>query len=170
LLSSSPKTRPGDFPPCQERHLRAGTDVKFPIVIDPADGGERFQMCVLHARHVISAFMNGVGRGKARLDIADTAFDFGDEIAFRIDHGVVRGLIVDHRRAGAHGDFRIKHRRQHLVVDLEAPAAFFGGGLGFGDHRGDALADEADHVVQHHGVFRVDTANFVPRAGKHRLW
>ena len=65
-------------------------------------------------------------------------------------------FIVQQRCVRLHRGNRIEHRRQDLVSDVEQPAGLFGRGLGFGDHRGDALAYEADHVVEHVGVVRID--------------
>ena len=73
-------------------------------------------------------------------------------------------LVVQQRRAGLHGGDRIEHRRQDLVLDLAArgtPAS--AARLGFADHRGDALADEAGDVVQHVGVVGIDQMVLVQR-------
>ncbi len=106
-------------------------------------------MRVLHPRHIISAFMDGVGGGKSGFDIADAAFDLGHEIAFWVEHGVVGRLVVHDRRAVAHRQFRVEHRRQDFVIDLQPAATFFRGALAVGDNGGDALADEAHDTIQH---------------------
>ena len=43
------------------------------------------------------------------------------------------------------------------------PAGLFGGGLGFGDDRRDALTDEAHHIVENIGVVGIDQMILVHR-------
>ena len=54
---------------------------------------------------------------------------------------------------------------QQLVLDLEQPAGFLGGGLGLGDHGGDPLADEAHDIVEHIGVVGIDQMILMRRRG-----
>ena len=60
------------------------------------------------------------------------------------------------RSARKHGLLGVEHGGKHLVVHLHAPAALLRGGLGFGDHGGDPLADEPRDVVEHVGVIGID--------------
>ena len=89
--------------------------------------------------------------GEALLDAADLAVDVDIDIVAEGD-----ALFVQERRARLHRRFRVEHRRQELVVDLEQAAGRFGGGFGFRDDGGDPLADEADDVVEHVGVVGID--------------
>ena len=72
-------------------------------------------------------------------------------------------FVVQDRRAGLHGDLRIEHRGQKLVLDLEQAAGFFRRGLGLGDAGSDPLADEAHDIVEHIGVVGVDQMILVRR-------
>ena len=65
-------------------------------------------------------------------------------------------LVVQDRRARLHGRSGSNTGGQDLVLDLEQPAGRLRGALGLGDHGGDALADEADDVVEHVGVVGID--------------
>ncbi len=151
----------------EERHLRAGAHIELAVGIEPGDGGMGLEMGVLDTRGDVSAFMHDVGRGKSRRDIANIAVDLRNDVVGRI--GDARGGIlgVNDRRARTHGFFRIKDRGQVLVVHHHAAAAFLGGRLAVGHHRGDALADEAHDVVQHFRVVGVDRADF--RDGRLRM-
>ena len=60
------------------------------------------------------------------------------------------------RSAGKHGLLGVEYGGKHLVVHFHQPAAFLRGGLRFGDHGGDPLADEPRDVVEHVSVVGVD--------------
>ncbi len=151
----------------EERHLRAGAYVEPAGGVGPADGGQRFEMGMLHARHKVSALMHGVGLREANFDIANAAVHFPHDIVLRIENArFLRVLVVDHRRARRHGLFRIEHRRQGFVIDLDLAAGFLGGGFALGHHGGDPLADEAHDRIQHHGVVGIDQADFMARSRK----
>ncbi len=77
-----------------------------------------------------------------------------------------RLIRVDRRRAGGDRLYRIDHRGQDFIVDLEAAAAFLGGGFGLRDHGRDLLPDESDHRVEHAGVVGIHPVLFVPRGRK----
>ena len=64
---------------------------------------------------------------------------------------------------GRHGRLRIEHRGKKLVIDLEQPARFFRGALGFGHNGGNALADETDDIVEHVGIVGIDEVILVRR-------
>ena len=102
--------------------------------------------------------MHGVGLGEAGRDAADLAVDFDIDVAAR-----GAALVVQDRRVRLHGGFRVEHGRQHLVLDLERPAAVLGRALGLGDDGGNALADEAHHVVEDVGVVGIDEMILVRR-------
>ncbi len=60
---------------------------------------------------------------------------------------IVRRVVVQHRRAGPHRLFRIEHRRQRLVDDLDRSQRAPRRDLILGRDRGDRLADIA-HLVR----------------------
>ncbi len=115
---------------------------------------------VLHARRRIGHFVDGVGFLEALRHVADLALQRAEDVAVLGDDLV---LVVQQRRPGLHGGDRIEHRRQDFIVDVEGAAAGLGRGLAFADHRGDALADEAGHIVQDVGVVGIDEMVFVQR-------
>ena len=143
-----------------ERRLRARPHMQPAIVAPPGDGAVRLQMHVLRPRGRIGHLVDGVGFGKTLLDAAELAVNVDIDIVAKGD-----ALFVQDRRARLHGDFRIEHRRQELVVDLEQAAGLFRGGFGFGDHGGDPLADEADDIVEHVGIVRIDQMILMGRRG-----
>ena len=97
-------------------------------------------------------------------DIAEFAMDFRDDVARRIGDPMGRRLVaVDDRRARCDRLRGIDHRGQDFIIDREPTTAFFGGGLGVGDHGGDLLPDEADDLVEHFGVVRVHPVLLMPR-------
>ena len=140
----------------QERHLRAGTQVQHAAVIDPADGGVRLQVRLLGALGGIGALVDDVRFGKAGFDVADAAVHLARDIVERIAYARFRPLVVDQRRAVFHRVFRLEHRRQDVVVDLELAAAFFRRRFAVGHNRRDPLADEAHHVVEHQRIVGID--------------
>ena len=129
-----------------------------PIVAPPGDRAVRLEMHVLGAGGRIGHFVDGVGLGEAMLDIADLAMDVDIDIVAKGD-----ALIVQDRRGGLHGRFRVEHRRQKLVVHFEQPARFLGGAFGLGHHRRHPLADEAHDIVEHVGVVGIDHVILVGR-------
>ena len=141
-----------------EGRLRAGADVNAAVVAAPGDRAVRLQMHVLDARGRIGHLVHGVGSLEAVRHAADLAVDVDEDVAF-----LGAALVVQDRRVRRHRGDRIEHRRQDLVADVEQPAGVVGGGLGLGDHRGDALADEAHDVVEHVGVVRIDQMVLVGR-------
>ena len=89
--------------------------------------------------------------------VAGLGFDFLEDVVRRVlDPGVDVLVAVKLRGAGQHGLVGVEHGGKHLVVDLHQPAALLRGGLGFGDHGGDPLADEPRDVVEHVGVVGID--------------
>ena len=115
-------------------------------------------MRVLHPGGGIGHLVDGVGVRKTGRDAADLAVDFGVDVATRL-----AALLVQDRRVRLHGGDRIEHGGQHLVLDRERPAAGLGRAFALGDHRGDALADEPHHVVEHVGVVGIDEMVLVRR-------
>ena len=107
----------------------------------------RLQMHVLHPRGRIGHLVDGVGLPEALLDIAEVTMNVDIDVVAKGDT-----LFVQDRRARLHGDFRIEHRRQDFVIDVEQAAGFFRGSLGLGHHGRDPLAYEAHHIVEHVGV------------------
>ena len=73
-----------------------------------------------------------------------------------LDPGIDVLVAMKLRGAGKHGLLGVEHGGKHLVVDFHQPAALLRGGLGFGDHGGDPLADEPRDVVEHVGVVGID--------------
>jgi len=100
--------------------------------------------------------MDGVGLPEALLDAANFAMDIDIDVATGRDT-----TFVQNRCAGLHRLLRIKHRWQWLIVDLQQPARFFRGTLGFGDDGRDPLANEADDIVEDVGVVRVHKVIFM---------
>ncbi len=88
-----------------------------PVVVEPGDSAQRFEMGMLDARYEVGAFVGHIGFGKAGFDVAEIAVHVGDDIVFRIGNTGFRALVVDDRRAILHGQFRIEHRRQDFIVD-----------------------------------------------------
>ena len=134
-----------------ERRLRACADVETSVLAQPGQRPVRLQMHVLGARGRVGHLVHGVGLGEAFVHTA--------ELPVNIDIDVVAigdALVVQDRRVRFHGGFRVEHGRQQLVIDFELPAAFFGRGLGFRHDGGNALADEADHIVEEVGVVGID--------------
>ena len=89
------------------------------------------------------------------------------ELAVNVDIDVVAEgdalLFVQDRRARLHGNFRIEHRGQKLVFDLEQAAGFFRRCLGLGHAGRDPLADEAHDIVEDVGVVGIDQMILVRR-------
>ena len=123
-------------------------------------------MGVLDALGDVGRFVDEVGRGEALLDVADMAVDLGENVAGGIVDARLRSGVVDHRRARRHRRLGIEHGGKHLVVDDEAPAAFLRRAFAVGDHRGDALADKADDVVEDHGIGGIVLVALVARRGE----
>ncbi len=92
---------------------------------------------------------------------------FRHDVAPRVGDALFRRLVdVKQRRAWCDRLRRIDHRRQDVVIDLEPTAAFFSCCLGFSNHGGDLLSDEAHDIVEHAGVVRIHPGFFVPRGGE----
>ena len=128
------------------------------VVAPPGDGAVRLEMHMLRARGRVGHLVDGVGLLEALLDIA--------ELAMNVDIDVVaegHALVVQDWRVRLHGQFRIEHRRQQLVFDLQRPAGRFRRGFGLGRHRRDPLADEAHDIVEHVGVVGIDQVILVRR-------
>ena len=103
------------------------------------------------------AFVDGVRLGESRGHVAGLGLDFLEDVARAIlDPGIDVLVAMDLRSAGKHGLLGVEHGGKHLVVHLHQPAALLRGGLGFGDHGGDPLADEPRDVVEHVGVVGID--------------
>ncbi len=164
----------------QEWYLRAGTHVQDAGRIDPGEPAMGFQGGVLDALGGERSLVGDRGLGQGPGDIAILAMGFRHDVALRIRDAMVRRLVgVEPGRARCDRLRRIDHIRQNVVVDLEAAAAFLRGGLGFRDHGGDLLTDEADDIVQHAGVVRIHPGLLVPRGreqpvrrifeGQHRM-
>ena len=102
--------------------------------------------------------MDDVGFLEAVRDIADLAVDVDVDVSAR-----VQAFVVKDRRARLHRLLGIEDGGQDLIVDLDQPCGCFGGGLGFGDDGGDALADETHDVVQHVGIVGIDEVILVRR-------
>ncbi len=121
------------------------------VVPPPGDRAVRLEMHVLRARGRVGHLVDGVGLAETLLDIAELAMDVDIDI-------VAKGhaLVVQDRRARLHGQLRIEHRGQKLVLDFEQAAGLLRGRLGFGCHRRDPLTDEAHDIVEHVGVVRID--------------
>ena len=143
------------------RRVRNGTWVlermlRTPVGIDPGEPAMGFERRVLDALGGEGALIGDGGLRQRGRDVAIFTMLFGDDVAPRIGDAVFRRLVaVNDRCARCDRQRRIEHRRQDLVVDLEAAAALFGGGFGLRDDSGDLLPDEADDVVEHAGVVGV---------------
>jgi len=96
--------------------------------------------------------VHDIGLPEALRHVADLPLQGAEDVA-GADHGA---LVVQDRRAGQHRRFRVEHRRQDLVLDLQRTAAGLGGALALGDHRGDALAREARDIVEQVDVVGID--------------
>ena len=114
-----------------------------------------FHVRVLDLRQRERAFVDGVRLGESPAHIAGLGLDFLEDVARVLDPGV-DVLAVQDAGAGEHGLVGVEHGGEHLVVDFHQPAALLRGGLGFGDHGGDPLADEPRDVVEHVGVVGID--------------
>jgi len=143
-----------------ERRLRAGAHMQASVVATPGERAVRLKMHVLHPRGRIGHFMNGVGLPEAFLDAAELTMNVDIDVVSEGD-----ALLVQNLSARLHGEFRVEHRGQELVVDLKAPAAFFGGALGLGHDRGHPLTDEAHDIVEHVGVVGIDQMILMRRGG-----
>ena len=141
-----------------ERRLRAGAHMQPAVVAPPGERAMRLEMHMLRARSRIGHLVDGVGLGEALLDAAELAVNVDIDVIAEGD-----ALLVQDRRPRQHGDFRIEHRRQQLVLDFEQAAGFLGRALGLGHHRSDALADEADDIVEHVGIVGIDQMIFMRR-------
>ncbi len=150
----------------EERGLRARAHVEVAVAVEPGHRAVGFEMGVLDALSDVGRFVNEVGGGEALLDVADMAVDLGEDVARGIVDARLPPDVVDHRRAGRHRRLGIEYGGQHLVVDDEAPAAFLRRGFAVGDHRSDALAGKADHVVEDDGIVGVVAVELVPRRGE----
>ena len=73
----------------------------------------------------------------------------------------IAAFVVQDGRSGFHRFFGVENGRQDLVLQVETAATFFGGSFSFGDDGGDALTDEARHVIEHVRIVGVDTIVFV---------
>jgi len=102
----------------------------------------------------VFAFEDQVGLAEAFLDVAEFFEDVAGDIARGVvDPGGIR-LVVDDGRAGFNGIFDLQDGRKHFVLDLDEAASLFRDGARFGRDGGDAIADEADLVVEEVGVVR----------------
>ncbi len=109
--------------------------------------------------------MDHVGRGEARVDVADVRVDLQQEVVDVVaGERVLRAVQL--RCPVGHGLLGVEDRRQHLVLHGHLPAALLGRPDRVGEHRGDALADEADRVVEDVGVVRIDEVVGVDRRGE----
>ncbi len=99
--------------------------------------------------------MDQVGLGEPGVDITDVGVDLEQDVAGGIaGERIVRAVQL--WRALGHRLFGVEHRRQHLVVDVDPAAALLRRGDRVGQDGDDALADEADRVVEDEGVVRID--------------
>ena len=73
---------------------------------------------------------------------------------------------MQHRCPGSAGLLRIENSGKDVVLDLHEPDCRVSCGGGLGDDRGDALADEADGVIEHPRVVGVVGAVFVAARGE----
>ena len=98
---------------------------------------------------------------------------------------ILRRLVIDQRRAVAEGVGGVGDHRQFSVIDLDQRGGVARLRLCFGDHHGNALADEADpvvrqrparrtvalrpaHVLRHHaGHQRTHAVSDIVLAGQH---
>ena len=112
--------------------------------------------------------MHEIGFGKASIDVAAGPVDPGDDVALRIENAGFRALVVQDRRVRPHRLFGIEDRGQQIVFDAQPAAPLLRRRLAFGHHRGDALADKANHVVEHAGVVGIVVADLVP-AGREQF-
>jgi hypothetical protein len=72
---------------------------------------------------------------------------------------------VDYRCSGLHRLLHVEDRREHLVVDLDAAAAFFGSSLAIGHHGRHPLPDEPHNVVEHVCIVGIDKVVVVDGGG-----
>ncbi len=139
------------------RGLGAGADVDALVGGEPGDRAMGFHVRVLDLGHRKRAFVNCIRLGESRGHITGFGFDFLEDVVRDVfDPGVDVLVAMNLRCAGNHGLLGVEHGGQHLVVEFHQPAALLGGGLGFGDHGGDPLADEPRDVVEHVGVVGID--------------
>ena len=111
--------------------------------------------------------MHDVRLGQPARRIATREMEFGYHVAARIMDACIRPLIrMQQRRPRLHGRLRVEHRRQHLVYDLQSPAARFRHCLALRQHAGDPLPDEAHDIVQHPRIGRIVQRIFMLRSGE----
>ena len=150
----------------EERHLRAGADIEHAILIEPGNRGMGLHRRMLDPLGGVGLFMHQVGFGETLFDVAATPRHLGNEVAAWIADARLRTLVVKHGRARAHCVMRVEHRWQQRVIHLESPAPRFRRGFAVGDNRSDALADEANHIVEHARVVGIIEAHFMTRRRK----
>ena len=139
------------------RGLGAGADVDAAVGGAPGDRAVGFHVRMLDLRQRERAFVDGVRLGKSPGHITGLGFDFLEDVVRRVlNPGVDVLAAMKLRGAGKHGLLGVEHGGKHLVVHFHQPAALLRGGLGFGDHGGDPLADEPRDVVEHVGVVGID--------------
>ena len=63
-----------------------------------------------------------------------------------VEAQIARQMVPEFRGAGLDRLMRQRHRRQHLVIDMNERRRFLGGVLRFGDNNGDGLADMAGDI------------------------
>ena len=90
-------------------------------VVPQTDAGMRLEHSLLDRLRLEHVFADVVGAGKRLVHFAELECDLGGDVA--------RGVVVQERCARPHRFFRIEHRRQRLVFDLDQVERLFGGVL-----------------------------------------
>jgi hypothetical protein len=152
--------------PRDERRLGTRPHVQPLVIVEPRDRLVRLEVGVLYPVGRVLGLVDDVGLGEAGPDVAEASVQVEQDVALGMaDERVRRLLVVDHRRSGLHRLLGVEDRREHLVVDLDAAAAFLRGGLAVGRHGRHALPDEPHDVVQHVGIVGIDEVVVVDGGG-----
>ena len=146
------------------RRLAAGADVK-PIVVEPGDRAMRLEMRVLDAMRGVSALVDYVGLFESRLDVADVAVNFEQDILPGAPDAGLRALVVDDGRALAHRFFGIEDRGQQLVIDLQLAASLFRRASLSATTAATRWPTKSHNVVEHVGVVGIDVIVVVSGGG-----
>ena len=85
---------------CEVRRLGAGSHVNSTVLTDPADRAMSFEMGVLDFARVECPFVDRICHAEARIDIADLAFDFLQDVAVGFGNARFGAFVI---RIGAEG-------------------------------------------------------------------
>ena len=126
------------------------------VSVQPAGRDVRLDSAVLDGRDVEGLLEDPIGGGEGRLDVGDgRTLDVSSTVPSGVEDPDAVGLVVDQRRVLGQRLPRVEHGGEDLVGHLDPAAGLLGELDGVGRHRGDAVADVTDLVVEAHLIPRI---------------